>query len=112
MVVSMFNELERLTTDTRELRVLIDESDMKATLLTPSELRRMIDALKNSPGLRKRSRIAICAPSPLVYGLNRMAQAFAGKESEGRLEVFRTKESAEVWLRRHEPTSATPASPS
>jgi hypothetical protein len=100
MVVSMFHELEQLTTHDAELRVLIDESDMKAALLSPSELRAMIDALKASAGLRHRSRIAIYAPSNLVYGLNRMAQAFAGVASEGRLEVFRSEDAARRWLLR------------
>ena len=98
MVVSMFNELEQLTTPRSELRVLIDESDMKAGLLSPNELRAMMGALKASEGLRHRSRIAIYAPSTVVYGLNRMAQAFAGEASEGRLEVFRSEDAARDWL--------------
>jgi stage II sporulation SpoAA-like protein len=98
MIVSMFRELEQLTTGHAELRVLIDESEMEAAFLSPNELRAMIDALKASAGLRHRSRIAIHAPSKLVYGLNRMAQAFAGDASEGRLEVFRSDEDARRWL--------------
>jgi hypothetical protein len=58
----------------------------------------MIDALKASAGLRHRSRIAIYAASNFVYGLNHMAQAFAGEESEGRLAVFRDEDAAERWL--------------
>ena len=58
----------------------------------------MIDKLKASPGLSHRSRIAIYAPSNLVYGVNRMAQAFAGEEWEGRLGVFRTEDGAKRWL--------------
>jgi hypothetical protein len=99
MVVAMFGDLERLTSTGGELLVLLDESEMNATLLRPSELRAMIDAWKGFDGLRERSRIAIYAPSNVNYGLNRMAQAFAGKASEGRLEVFRTKEAAKDWLR-------------
>ena len=98
MVVSMFHDLEQLTGDDAELLVLIDESEMKAALLGPHELRAMMDALKASAGLRRRSRIAIYAPSNLVYGLNRMAQAFAGQASEGRLEVFRSEDAAKAWL--------------
>lgn len=98
MVVSMFRELEQLTTTDRELLVLIDESEMNAALLRPAELRAMIDALKASAGLHQRSRIAIYAPSNVDYGLNRMAQVFAGEASEGRLEVFRTKDAAKNWL--------------
>jgi hypothetical protein len=98
MVVSMFAELERLTTNHAELLVLIDESEMKTALLGPTELRGMIAALKGSAGLRHRSRIAIYAPSDIAYGLNRMAQAFAGEASEGRLAVFRTEDAAKDWL--------------
>jgi hypothetical protein len=101
IVRSMFRDLERLTTEDGELLVLIDESEMLARLLQPSELREMIDLLKGSKGLRQRSRIAIYAPSPVVYGMNRMAQAFAGQASEGRLEVFRTADDAEAWLLTH-----------
>jgi hypothetical protein len=98
MVVAMFNALDQFATGDAELLVLIDESDMRAALLSPSELRAMIDALKASAGLRHRSRIANHAPSNLVYGLNRMAQAFAGEASEGRLEVFRSEDAARSWL--------------
>jgi hypothetical protein len=91
MVVALFAELERLTTSDRELPVLIDESDMQAALLGSGELRPMMEAWKGSAGLRERARIAIYAPSAVGYGVNRMAQAFAGNASEGRLEVFRTR---------------------
>ena len=97
-VVEMFGELERLTGKDAELLVLIDESELKVVLLSPTELRAMINALKSSPGLRHRSRIAIYAPSNIVYGMNRMAQAFAGDEWEDRLGVFRTEDAAEDWL--------------
>jgi len=100
-VVSMFRALEELTAGDGELLVLIDESEMTAGLLGPAELSEMMDALKSSTGLRRRSRIAVCAPSLLVYGLNRMAQAFAGQASEGRLEVFRTVDEARAWLLGH-----------
>jgi hypothetical protein len=98
MVVSMFAELEQLASGDADLLVLIDESEMKAALLSTSELRAMMNALKASAGLRHRSRIAIYAPSVFVYGLNRMAQAFAGEASEGRLEVFRSEDAAKGWL--------------
>ena len=86
IVRSLFHELEQLTTEDAELLVLIDESEVMVGLLRPSELREMIDLLKASAGLRERSRIAIYAPSPMVYGMNRMAQAFAGQALEGRYE--------------------------
>jgi hypothetical protein len=98
MVVAMFAELEQLATGDAELLVLIDENAMKAALLSTSELRAMMNALKASAGLRHRSRIAIYAPSTFVYGLNRMARAFAGEASEGRLEVFRSEDAARSWL--------------
>jgi hypothetical protein len=98
LVVAMFGELERLTTAGGELLVLIDESQINVAPLRPTELRAMIDAWKESEGLRRRSRIAIYAPSNVSYGVNRMAQAFAGEASEGRLHVFRTKQAALDWL--------------
>jgi hypothetical protein len=101
IVRSLFYELEQLTTEDAELLVLIDESEVMVRLLRPSELREMIDLYKASTGLRERSRIAIYAPSPIVYGMTRMAQAFAGQASEGRFEVFRTADDAETWLLTH-----------
>jgi hypothetical protein len=90
-VVALFAELEQLTTTEGELLVLIDESEIDAELLGSTDLRAMMARWEGSQGLRERSRIAIYAASDFVYGLNRMAQAFAGDASEGRLEVFRTK---------------------
>ena len=97
-ILSMFSELEQLTAKDGELAVLIDESEMKAGLLSPAELRAMMSGLKSSAGLRDRSRIAVYAPSNIVYGLNRMAQVFAGDDWEGRLAVFRTEDAAQDWL--------------
>jgi hypothetical protein len=93
-----------LTTSDAELRVLIDESEITAALLSAGELRAMMDALKAAVGLRDRSRIAIYAPSSFVYGLNRMAQAFAGAASEGRLEVFYSEDAAKRWLLGNHPS--------
>ena len=101
IVRSLFHELEQLTTEDAELLVLVDESKVIARLLRPSELREMTDLLKACSRLRQRSRVAIYAPSPIVYGMNRMAQAFAGQASEGRYEVFRTPDDAETWLLTH-----------
>ncbi len=90
-----------MTAGDGEFLVLIDESEMTAKRLGSVELRQMMDALKSSTGLRRRSRIAVCAPSPLVYGLKRMAQTFAGQASAGRLDVFRTVDDARAWLLGH-----------
>ena len=69
MVVALFAELERLTTDDGALLVLIDESEMHAALLGSTELRSMLQAWQGSEGLRERSRIVIYAPS--AVGLRR-----------------------------------------
>ena len=98
MVVAMFAELERLTTNDRELLVLIDASEMQAALLGPTEIRAMMNVWTSSAGLSERSRIAIYAPSDLVYGLARMAQVFGGSASDARFVVFRTKDAARDWL--------------
>jgi hypothetical protein len=98
LVCSMFHELEALTTSDDELLVLIDEREMDPAFISPQNLRLMMDAWRNSDGLRHHTRISVCAPSPVLYGLNRMAQAFAGSDSEGRLHVSRTEEEARAWL--------------
>lgn len=97
-IIALFVELERQATTDGELFVLIDESETDAALLGATELRAMMNAWAGSEGLRERSRIAIYAPSDVVYGLNRMAQAFGGGPAEGRFGVFRTKEAARDWL--------------
>jgi hypothetical protein len=84
----MLEDLERLPTNDAELRVLIDASESQAALLSPGEVRAILQTWKSCAGLRERTRIAIDAPSDLVYGLTRMAQAFGGNASEGRFEVF------------------------
>ena len=94
----MFEDLERLTTNDAELLVLIDASEIQAALLSPTEVRAMMQSWKSCAGLRERARIAIYAPSDVVYGLTRMAQAFGGNASEGRFEVFRAKDAARDWL--------------
>jgi hypothetical protein len=108
--VALFAELEQLTPTDGELRVLIDESEIDAGLLGSPEIRAMMAAWEGSDGLRERSRIAIYAPSDLVYGLSRMAQAYGGTAADERLAVFRTKDAARDWLLGHQvrpPRAAT-----
>jgi hypothetical protein len=97
-VRSMFRELENLTTPGRELLVLIDESEMSPAFISPTNLRLMMDAWRGSEGLRSRARISVYAPSSVMYGLNRMAQTFAGQALEGRLHVSRSEDEARAWL--------------
>ena len=97
-VVALFAELERLTTTDGELLVLVDESEIHPEAVGNTELRNMMGAWLESDGLRNRSRIAIYAPSDLVDGLSRMAQAFGGGPADDRLAVFRSRQAARNWL--------------
>jgi hypothetical protein len=97
---AMLEELDTLAiaaADPVSLRVLIDESDASPGLLSVHEIRSWIDRWKQSAAL-KQGRIAVIAPSMVMYGLNRMAHGFAGKDTDGHLNVFRDRDTAVVWL--------------
>ena len=97
---AMLEELDALAVAAAEptsLRVLIDESDASPGLLSIQEIRSWIDRWKRSVAL-KQGRIAVIAPSMVMYGLNRMAQGFSGNAYEGHLAVFRDRGAAIGWL--------------
>jgi hypothetical protein len=98
-IAAMLVELDALTTARLpdKVNVLIDETDASAGLLNVAEIRKWIARWRQATAL-KEGRIAVVAPSIVMYGLNRMAHAIAGAESEGHLEVFRDRGEALIWL--------------
>jgi hypothetical protein len=98
-IAAMLEELDELATAglPDKVNVLIDESDASPGLLRIAEIRRWIARWRKATAL-KEGRIAVVAPTIVMYGLNRMAHAVAGAESEGHLEVFRDRGEALAWL--------------
>ena len=79
-------------------RVLVDETELGVGVLTTNQIRELAEAWKSTSALAT-AKLAIVAPSLLIYGLNRMAHAFAGDYRNARLAVFRVREEALDWLR-------------
>jgi hypothetical protein len=99
-IAAMLTELDALANASlpAALTVLVDETDASPGLLNPLDIRRWIDNWKQATAL-KHGRIAVIAPTLVMFGLNRMAQGFAGGESDGHLAVFRDRDAATQWLR-------------
>jgi hypothetical protein len=98
-IAAMLTELDALANAALPgaLTVLIDETEASPGLLNPLDIRRWIDNWKQARAL-KQGRIAVVAPTLVMFGLNRMAQGVAGAESDEHLAVFRDREAAMRWL--------------
>jgi len=75
--------------------VLIDESELKVGLFAPTDIQRIAQAWSSAERLR-RAPIAVLAPNPVVYGLNRMFQLVS--DADTRLSVFWNRAAAFDWL--------------
>jgi hypothetical protein len=97
-IAAMLEELDALAIARLPayLKVLVDETDASPGLLGLLEIRRWIDRWKR--GAVKHGRIAVVAPSLVMFGLNRMAQGVAGADSDEHLAVFRDRDAALTWL--------------
>lgn len=98
-IAAMLTELEALANAAlpAPLSVLVDETEASPGLLNPLDIRRWIDNWKQAAAL-KQGRIAVVAPTLVMFGLNRMAQGLAGGDSDAHLAVFRDRAAAEAWL--------------
>lgn len=99
-IAGMLTELDALANAAlpATLTVLVDETEASPGLLNPLDIRRWIDNWKQAAAL-KQGRIAVVAPTLVMFGLNRMAQGVAGSEADEHLAVFRDRAAAEAWLR-------------
>jgi hypothetical protein len=98
-IAELLEELETLAAGEREpLRILIDESGLRPSLVSPSDIRRIVVRWQGARDLR-RARIAVLAPGAVIYGLNRMVHGFGGSEAEKRIGVFKQRVDADTWLR-------------
>jgi len=75
--------------------VLIDESELKVGLIGPGDIQRIAHQWSVAKHLRD-AAIAVVAPSPVVYGLNRMFQLVSNADT--RLAVFWDRAAALGWI--------------
>ena len=94
-IVKLLDELNVLAGRDPALRVLIDETELGAGFVGPSDIGRIARAWKNAAALRQ-SRIAAFATNPVIYGLNRMFQGLA--DGAERVSVFNDRARARAWL--------------
>ena len=94
-IVKLLDELNALAELDSSLRVLIDETDLGAGFVGPSDIGRIAQAWRKAGALRS-IRIAAFASNPVIYGLNRMFQGLA--EGAERVSVFNDRARAKAWL--------------
>ena len=76
---------------------LVDLRGLVHTDVTPTVLRQVAGIFARTDRHPELTRVAMCAPLDLAFGLSRMYEAY--RESSGvKLRVFRTLEEAERWL--------------
>jgi hypothetical protein len=95
-IVRMLEDLDRMVAQDPSLRVLIDETQLRPTLFSVSDIRRFAEVWQHATALRA-TRLAVFVTNPAMYGLNRMFQSLA--DAHGRMDAFRDRASALAWLR-------------
>jgi hypothetical protein len=75
--------------------IFIDESAFKPDLLSGIHIQEFAKQWRNATALRA-ARMSVHAPSPVMFGLNRMFQLWA--DAEDRVAVFRRRDEALAWL--------------
>ncbi|HEY8785715.1 MAG TPA: hypothetical protein VIN63_04490 [Candidatus Limnocylindria bacterium] len=94
-IVKLLDELNTLAEREPAVRVLIDETELGAGLVGPSDIGRIAQAWRKAGALRS-VRIAAFASNPVIYGLNRMFQGLA--DGAERVSVFNDRARARAWL--------------
>ena len=94
-IVKLLNELNALAQGDPALRVLIDETNLGAGFVGPSDIGRIAKSWREAAALRT-VRIAAFASNPVIYGLNRMFQGLA--DGAERVSVFNDRARARAWL--------------
>jgi hypothetical protein len=93
MVHALFIDLDERARN-KQLHVLIDETELHPALFGFRELKDIVGVWRKVDALRT-ARIAVIAPGPVMYGLNRMFSLLANDES---IHVFMWREDAIAWL--------------
>jgi hypothetical protein len=93
MVIALFADLNARAEGTR-LLILIDEMNLRPALIGPRDLKKIASFWRTTTALRA-ARMAVIAPNPVMYGLNRMFALIANDES---IHVFMWRQDAIAWL--------------
>ena len=80
------------------LRILIDETEMKAGLMGFNDLHDLLDQWRGATALLKSSRIAVWATNPVIRGLNQTFRLLAKLERQGSMSAFSKRADALAWL--------------
>jgi hypothetical protein len=90
-IVGMLRELE----ERAPRLIFIDESAFRPDLLAGIHIQQFAEQWRSATALHA-ARLAVHAPKPVMYGLNRMFQAWA--HADDRMAVFRDRTEALAWL--------------
>ena len=80
------------------LRILIDETEMKAGLMGFNDIHDLRDEWRAATALLKSSRIAVWATNPVIRGLNQAFRRLANLERKGSMSAFSKRADALAWL--------------
>jgi hypothetical protein len=98
MIIGLLEELDSLAASgAGPLRILIDESELRAGFVSVSDVKSIARRWESAQALRS-ARIAVVAPTPVIYGLNRMMHGFASLDTENRIALFKSRVDAKAWL--------------
>ena len=80
------------------MRILIDETDMKAGLMGLNDIQDLADEWRGATALLKSARIAVWATNPVIRGLNQAFRFLANVERKGSMSSFSKRADALAWL--------------
>lgn len=97
-LLDVFESMLAQPTYVRDADDLVDLTRVTRIDVTVEGLRRLIGKLVDSEEGAVAKRVALVAPSNVVYGVARMYQMMRGDRTAQTLHVFRERQEAEAWL--------------
>jgi hypothetical protein len=94
---ALLAQLEVLALQRGVLRILVDETQMKAGLMGFNDIHDLVSDWRAAKALRS-SRIAVVAENPIVRGLNQAFRALANLERTDSMSAFSKRADAVAWL--------------
>ena len=94
-LLALVERLDAAAARVPDLRILLDQTAFEYAGIGTDEVRTVGEAWRATRHARN-SRVAIVAPDSTIFGLSRMAVAYA--EAGSLIHVFRTRAEAEAWL--------------
>jgi len=94
---ALLTELDGMAQHGAALRLLLDETDLRAGLMGFGDIQDIVGDWRRSNALKSR-RIAVVASNPLIRGLNQMFRLFANVENKGSVSAFSDRAAALAWL--------------